>query len=71
MRRRLVAVAVSPASTSWSYWTHYIRDPQRAGMLSWIGNQGVLGAIERMLGHTVTTPTTFVIVVGSAWWACS
>ncbi len=50
-------------STSWAYWTHYIRDPQRAGMLSWIGNQGVLGAAERMLGHTVTTPTTFVIVL--------
>ena len=58
----LLAVAVN-ASTSWSYWTHYIRDPQRAGMLSWIGNQGVLGATERMLGHTVTTPTTFVIVL--------
>jgi alpha-1,2-mannosyltransferase len=57
-----LAVAVN-ASTSWSYWTHYIRDPQRAGMLSWIGNQGVLGATERMLGHVVTTPTTFVIVV--------
>ena len=59
---RPLAVAVN-ASTSWSYWTHYIRDPQRAGMLSWVGNQGVLGATERMLGHTVTTPTTFVIVV--------
>jgi alpha-1,2-mannosyltransferase len=58
----LLAVVVN-ASTSWSYWTHYIRDPQRAGMLSWIGNQGVLGATERMLGHTVTTPTAFVIVV--------
>ena len=58
----LLAVACN-ASTSWSYWTHYIRDPQRAGMLSWIGNQGILGATERMLGHTVTTPTTFVIVV--------
>ena len=57
-----LAVAFN-ASTSWSYWTHYIRDPQRAGMLSWIGNQGVLGATERMLGHTVTTPTTFVIVM--------
>ena len=32
-------------------------------MLSWIGNQGVLGATERMLGRTVATPTTFVIVV--------
>ena len=58
----LLAVACN-ASTSWSYWTHYIRDPQRAGMLSWVGNQGVLGATERLLGHTVTTPTTFVIVV--------
>ena len=58
----LVATAVN-ASTSWSYWTHYIRDPERAGMLSWIGNQGILGALERMLGRTFTTPTTFVIVV--------
>jgi len=58
----LLATAVN-GSTSWEYWTHYIRDPQRAGMLSWIGNQGMLGAIERMLGHTVTTPTTFLIVV--------
>jgi alpha-1,2-mannosyltransferase len=58
----LLAVACN-ASTSWSYWTHYIRDPQRAGMLSWVGNQGVLGATERMLGHAVTTPTTFVIVL--------
>ena len=59
----MLAVAVN-ASTSWAYWTHYIRDPQRAGMLSWIGNQGVLGAFERMVGHTVTTPTTFAIVIG-------
>ncbi len=58
----LLAATVN-ASTSWAYWTHYIRDPQRAGMLSWIGNQGVLGALERMLGHTLSTPTTFVIVV--------
>ena len=54
--------AVVNASTSWSYWTHYIRDPDRAGMLSWIGNQGAFGAIERLVGHTLTTPTTFVIV---------
>jgi alpha-1,2-mannosyltransferase len=60
-----LAVAVN-ASTSWAYWTHYIRDPQRAGMLSWIGNQGVLGSFERMVGHTVTTPTTFVIVLSVA-----
>jgi alpha-1,2-mannosyltransferase len=58
----LFAAAVN-SSTSWAYWTHYIHDPQRAGNLAWIGNQGLLGALERMLGHTVTTPTTFVIVV--------
>jgi alpha-1,2-mannosyltransferase len=59
----LVAAAVD-ASTSWSYWTRDIRDPQRAGMLSWIGNQGVLGALERMVGHVAATPTAYVIVLG-------
>jgi alpha-1,2-mannosyltransferase len=58
----LLAAAVN-FSTSWAYWTHYIHDPQRAGMLSWIGNQGVLGALERMVGHTVSTPVTFGIVL--------
>jgi alpha-1,2-mannosyltransferase len=61
----LVAAIASPAN-SWNYWTHYIRDPQRAGMLSWIGKQGLLGAIERAVGHTLTTPTTFLIVVTTA-----
>jgi alpha-1,2-mannosyltransferase len=58
----LLAGAVN-FSTTWAYWTHYIKDPQRAGMLSWIGNQGVVGALERMIGHTISTPTTFVIVL--------
>jgi alpha-1,2-mannosyltransferase len=61
----LVAAFASP-SNSWAYWTHYIHDPQRAGMLSWIGNQGLLGALERGLGRTLTTPTTFVLVVTTA-----
>ncbi len=60
----LLAAAVN-ASTSWSYWTHYIRDPQRAGNLAWVGNQGLVGALERMVGHTVTTSTTFAIVVSA------
>ncbi len=58
----LLAASIN-ASTSWSYWTHYIRDPQRAGLLSWVGNQGMLGALERMLGHSVTTATTFAVVL--------
>lgn len=39
-----------------------MRDPGRAGMLSWIGNQGMPGAVERALGHALSTPTTFLIV---------
>jgi alpha-1,2-mannosyltransferase len=58
----LGAAAVN-SSTSWAYWTHYVRDPQRAGNLAWIGNQGLFGALERMLGHTFTTATTVVLVV--------
>jgi alpha-1,2-mannosyltransferase len=58
----LFAAAVN-TSTSWAYWTHYIRDPQRAGMLSWIGNQGLLGAFERMAERTLATTPTFLLVV--------
>jgi alpha-1,2-mannosyltransferase len=57
----LVAYVLAP-SNSWAYWTRYVRVPQRAGMLSWIGNQGLIGAFERMAGRVVTTPTTFLIV---------
>jgi alpha-1,2-mannosyltransferase len=58
----LLAAAASPHD-SWAYWTHYIHDPQRAGKLSWIGNQGLMGAIERMLGHTVSNQSVSVLVV--------
>ncbi|HVB92290.1 MAG TPA: glycosyltransferase 87 family protein [Acidimicrobiales bacterium] len=58
----LIAAAASPHD-SWAYWTHYIRDPRRAGILSWIGNQGLMGAIERMLGRTVSNQSSFLLVV--------
>jgi alpha-1,2-mannosyltransferase len=58
----LLATAVN-ASTSWAYWTHYIRDPQRAGNLTWIGNQGLLGAFERLAERTLATPSTFLLVI--------
>ena len=57
----LVAYALAPAGSS-AFWTHYIRDPRRAGMLSWIGNQGLIGVFERIAGRVATTPTTFLIV---------
>jgi len=58
----LLATAVN-ASTSWAYWTHYVHEPQRAGMLSWIGNQGLLGAFERLAERTLATPATFFLVI--------
>jgi alpha-1,2-mannosyltransferase len=58
----LLAAAASPHD-SWAYWTKYIHDPQRAGKLAWIGNQGLMGALERMLGHTVSNASVTVMVV--------
>lgn len=57
----VAAYILAPAS-SWAFWTHYVRDPQRAGMLSWIGNQGLVAVIERIAGRVLTTPTTFLVV---------
>lgn len=58
----LFAAAASPHD-SWAYWSHYIRDPRRAGRLFWIGNQGLVGAIERMVGHTVSNQASFIVVI--------
>ena len=58
----LLATAVN-ASTSWAYWTHDVRDPQRAGNLLWIGNQGLAAAFERVAERTLATPATFLLVV--------
>jgi len=55
--------AAANASTSSAYWTRDIRDPQRAGLLSWIGNQGLLGALERLLGHALSTPIALLIAL--------
>lgn len=58
----LLAAAVN-ASTSWAYWTHYVREPQRAGNLLWIGNQGLVAAFERLAERTLATPSTFFFVI--------
>jgi alpha-1,2-mannosyltransferase len=54
--------ALATPRVSWTYWTHEIWRPERAGWLPWIGNQGVVGVTDRFLGHTISLPATFVVV---------
>ena len=56
------ATAVLASSTSWTYWTHDVWKPNGAGWLPWVGNQGVVGVADRLLGHTISTTTTFCLV---------
>jgi len=56
-----VTAAVTP-SASWAYWTHDVWNPGGAGWLAWVGNQGVVGVVERALEHTISAPSTFVLV---------
>jgi alpha-1,2-mannosyltransferase len=61
----IVAGAVTATltwSASWSYWTHEVWRPKSAGWLPWVGNQGVVGVADRLLGHTISSPTTFSLV---------
>ena len=56
-----VAAVASPRA-SWAYWTHFAWLPGRAGSVSFIGNQGALGVIERLVRHSFTTVPTFTVV---------
>jgi len=49
-----IAAAVSPGA-SWTYWTRDAWGPNRAGWLPWIGNQGAVAVVERLLHHTIST----------------
>lgn len=55
-----VSAVVAP-SASWTYWTHDVWKPNGAGWLPWVGNQGLVGVVERVLEHPVSAPTTFVL----------
>lgn len=56
-----VTALVTP-TVSWTYWTHDIWRPTSAGWLPWIANQGVIGVTDRLLGRTISVPTTFILV---------
>jgi len=56
------ASAILTPRASWSYWTHDVWKPNSAGWLPWVGNQGVVGVAERLLGRTLGASTTFSLV---------
>jgi alpha-1,2-mannosyltransferase len=56
-----LAAAVSPHASS-LYWTHDIGEPSRAGWLAWIGNQGVVGVVDRLVAHQLTTVSEFALI---------
>ncbi|HSN02418.1 MAG TPA: glycosyltransferase 87 family protein [Acidimicrobiales bacterium] len=56
-----VAAIASPR-VSWTYWTHDIFRPKSAGWLPWVGNQGAVGVTDRLLGHTISVESTFILV---------
>ncbi len=57
-----VASALLAPSTSRAYWTHNVWKPNGAGWLPWVGNQGVVGVADRLLGRTISSPLTFTLV---------
>jgi alpha-1,2-mannosyltransferase len=56
----LLGALVSPRA-SWAYWTHGVVNTHGAGWLAWVGNQGVVGVVDRLLRHTLSTPSTVLI----------
>jgi alpha-1,2-mannosyltransferase len=48
---------------SWAYWSHYLWEPGRTGGLAWIGNQGAVGVIERLVHHPLSSLAMFALVV--------
>ena len=68
----LVTLVVSPASSK-AYWTQVLFKPGRAGELSFVGNQNLSAALERLnhgfLDNTVMLPILLVAAAGGLWLA--
>lgn len=54
--------AVATPHSSWTYWTNNVWKPSSAGLLPWVGNQGIVGVADRFLGHTIGALSTFLLV---------
>lgn len=58
-----IAAAASPGA-SWIYWTRDAWGPNRAGWLPWIGNQGAVAVVERLVHDTLSTVPMFALCAG-------
>ncbi len=54
---------VSSPHASWRYWSHELWHPAHIGKVAGIGNQGIVGVVERAAGRQLTTTSTFTLVV--------
>ena len=67
----LVAAAFEP-SNSWAFWTKYVVDAQRVGGVTFISNQSLRGALDRLTHHyigsgPITVLAGFVALAYVAW----
>ena len=67
-----VTFLISPTSST-AYWTHALFSPERAGRLSYVGNQNLAAAVERLHHGLVTNlalaPGLLVVAAGGLWLA--
>ncbi|GAB2872536.1 hypothetical protein GCM10027026_23890 [Myroides odoratimimus subsp. xuanwuensis] len=72
----VIGFALLPSAAT-SYWTDVLWDPGRVGGVAYAGNQSLLGALTRLLGHEPATllwlavaglVSVAVLLVAAAWW---
>jgi hypothetical protein len=71
----LAAFALNPSASA-AFWTRYINDQARIGTVTYVSNQSLEGALDRVTHHLWSSPAmesvqALVVVVGIAlaWWA--
>ena len=71
----LTAFALNPSASS-AFWTKYVNDQARIGTVTYVSNQSLEGALERVTHHLWSSPAmesvqgvTVVVGIALAWWA--
>ena len=63
---------ISPTSST-AYWTHALFRPERAGRLSYVGNQNLAAAVERihhgLVANFALAPELVIVAVAGLWLA--
>jgi alpha-1,2-mannosyltransferase len=71
----LAAFALNPSASA-AFWTRYVNDQARIGTVTYVSNQSLEGALDRVTHHLWSSPAmeslqALVVVLGIAlsWWA--